>query len=156
MEPSTFQLYKISKKQNTIYLVLTIIMFVSGIVGVILISFFDIELFYGKTALYTMFVFQGGLGIYIARNNFKAADYFVSWDDKEIRYNLPCNKELETIKIDDIKSIDKEPQDIQIKLKNNESKHFKFTYFYFPKRQNILDYFESLKAQVDRKNILQI
>ncbi len=156
MEPTTFKLYRISKKQNIIYLVLTIIMFVVGIVGFILSSVIDVEFFMSKTTVYIMFAFQGAFGIFIARNNIKAVEYFVSWDNNEIRYQLPDIKTLETIKIEDIKSVEKAPQEIQIKLNNNEIKHFKFVYFYFPKRTTILDYFESLKTQVVNRNKLAI
>jgi hypothetical protein len=149
MEPNTFKLYKISKKQNTIYLVLTITMLIIGIAGFILQTVSDIEFFMGNTTLYIMFAFQGAIGIFIARNNMKAVEYFVSWDDNEIRYQLPNTKEFESIRIEDIKSIEKASQEIQIKLNNNEIKHFKFVYFYFPKRTTILDYFEALKTQVE-------
>jgi hypothetical protein len=154
MEPNTFKLYKISKKQNVIYLVLTITMLIIGLTGFVIPFVSDIEFFMGNTSMYIMFAFQGVIGIFIARNNIKAVKYFVSWDDNEISYQLPDNETLETIKIEDIKSIEKAPQEIKIKLNNNEIKHFKFVYFYFPKRTTILNYFELLKTQAENRTKL--
>jgi len=79
----------------------------------------------------------------------KKEKYFVSWDDNEIQYLIPKNKEIETIKINDIHSIEKTNLEFKISLKNNEIKNFSFYYFFFPKRKEILDFFESLKSQVE-------
>lgn len=123
-----------------------LVMSIAGLLGILIIlisnnpKFLKLEIF-----SYILLLWQGILGIFLARNNLKNLKYFVSWDDNEIQYLLPKNKEIQIIKIQDIQSVEKTNQEFRIVLKNNEIKNFSFIYFYFPTRQTILDYFETLQ-----------
>lgn len=146
METRRFQVYKTNSKGNRIWLILMLVMSIAGLLGILIIlisdnpKFLQLEIF-----SYILLLWQGILGIFIARNNLKNLKYFVSWDDNEIQYLLPKNKEIQIIKIQDIQSVEKTNQEFRIELKNNEIKNFSFIYFYFPTRQTILDYFETLQ-----------
>lgn len=146
METRRFQVYKTNSKGNRIWLILMLVMSIAGLLGILIIlisdnpKFLKLEIF-----SYILLLWQGILGIFLARNNLKNLKYFVSWDDNEIQYLLPKNKEIQIIKIQDIQSVEKTNQEFRIVLKNNEIKNFSFIYFYFPTRQTILDYFETLQ-----------
>jgi hypothetical protein len=146
METRRFQVYKTNSKGNRIWLILMLVMGIAGLLGILIIlisdnpKFLKLEIF-----SYILLLWQGILGIFLARNNLKNLKYFVSWDDNEIQYLLPKNKEIQIIKIQDIQSVEKTNQEFRIVLKNNEIKNFSFIYFYFPTRQTILDYFETLQ-----------
>lgn len=146
METRRFQVYKTNSKGNRIWLILMLVMSIAGLLGILIIlisnnpKFLKLEIF-----SYILLFWQGILGIFLARNNLKNLKYFVSWDDNEIQYLLPKNKEIQIIKIQDIQSVEKTNQEFRITLKDNEIKNFSFIYFYFPTRQTILDYFETLQ-----------
>ncbi len=44
--------------------------------------------------------------------------YFIEWDDKEIRFLLPDTKSIETLQIDEIKSVGIKLFEIELELKN--------------------------------------
>lgn len=146
METRRFQVYKTNSKGNIIWLILMLVMSIAGLLGILIIlisnnpKFLQLEIF-----SYILLLWQGILGIFLARNNLKNLKYFVSWDDNEIQYLLLKNKEIQIIKIQDIQSVEKPNQEFRIVLKNNEIKNFSFIYFYYPTRQTILNYFETLQ-----------
>jgi hypothetical protein len=148
METTRFQVYKINTKGNKTWLILMVIMSIIGLLGIsiILISG-DPEFLKLEINSYVFLLMQGVLGFFLARNNLKNEKYFVSWNDNEIQYLLPKNKEPEIIRIADIQSVEKTNCEFRITLKNNEIKNFSFNYFYFPTRQAIFDYFETIKNQ---------
>lgn len=149
MEPRRFQLYKTnSQKQMRIYLVFCIVMTVLGLVGLISELGFNYRIFNLQTSLFVMLIFQGAIGVYIARKNFDNIKYFVSWDENELNYHLPNNNEPVNIRLTEILKIEREPQKIRIELKTGEIIYFGFTYFYFPTRTTILDFFEVIKLKV--------
>jgi hypothetical protein len=155
METTRFQVYKINAKGNKTSLILMAIMSIVGLLGILIILFSgNPEFLKLKINSYVLFLLQGLLGIVLVRNTIKNEKYFVSLKDDEIQYLLPKNKELETIRIQDIQSIEKTNRDFRIMLKNNEIKNFSFYYFYFPTRQTIIDYFESLKARVENLSVI--
>jgi hypothetical protein len=152
METKRFKVYKTNSKGNRIWLILMLVMSIVGLLGIIIIlisdnpKFLKLEIF-----SYILLLWQGILGIFLARNNLKNEKYFVSWDDTKIQYQLPKDKEPVLIKIQDVQSVEKTNQEFRITLKDNETKNFSFNYFYFPTRQTIFDYFESLKINIDNK-----
>lgn len=156
METTRFQVYKISLKSTRKLLILWSIMCVFGLWGILTIWLSENLKLLGVTiASYVLFLMQGFLGIVIALKNFKSIKYFVSWDDNEIQYQLPNNKEPEIIRIEDIQSVEKTNRDFRNTLKNNEIKNFSFNYFYFPTRQTIFEYFELVKSQAENGNLLK-
>ncbi len=152
MEPKRFQLYKTnSQQQMRFVLVFSFVMIVLGLVGLISELGFNYRIFNIQTTVYITLAFQGALGVYIARNNIDNNKYFVSWDENELNYHLPNNSEPVNIRLTEIRKIERESQKIRIELNPGEVKYFSFNYFYFPTRQTIFDYFESLKQNVENK-----
>jgi hypothetical protein len=151
MEPKRFQLYKTnSQKQMRYFLVFSIIMIVLGLAGLISELGFNYRIFNLQTNLFVLLALQGAIGVFIARKNFDNIKYFVSWDENELNYHLPNNSEPVNIRLTEIRKIEREPQKIRIELKTGEVKYFGFTYFYFPSRTTILDFFEGLKTEVKK------
>jgi len=149
MEPKRFQLYKTnSQQQMRFYFVFCIVMTVLGLAGLISELGFNYRIFNLQTNLFVLLAFQGAIGVYIARKNFDNIKYFVSWDENELNYHLPSNIEPVNIRLSEIRKIEREPQRIRIELKTGEVKYFGFTYFYFPTRTTILDFFERIKTMV--------
>ena len=151
MEPKRFQLYKTnSQQQMRIYLVFCFVMTVLGLVGLISELGFNYMIFNLQTTVFVLLAFQGAFGVYIARKNFGNNKYFVSWDENELNFHLPNNSGPENIRLTDIRKIERQPQKIRIELKTGEVKYFGFTYFYFPTRTTILDFFEGIKTEVEK------
>lgn len=149
MEPKRFQLYKTNSQQMKFYLFFCILMTVLGLAGLISELGFNYRIFNLQTSLFVMLTLQGAIGVYIARKNFDNIKYFVSWDENELNYHLPNKSEPEKIRLTEIRKIEREPQKIRIELKTGEVKYFGFTYFYFPTRTTILEFFEGLKVRVE-------
>jgi hypothetical protein len=146
METTRFQVYKTNYKANKIILVLFATMSFFAIWGFTTILISENQKLLGiSISSYVIFLMQSIPGIVLVLKNLKNDKYFFSWDENEIQYHLPNNKEPVFIKIGDIKSVEKVNQVIKITLTNSEIKNFNFTYFYFPNRQKILDFFESLQ-----------
>jgi hypothetical protein len=124
-------------------------MTVLGLAGLISELGFQYMIFNLQTSLFVMLAFQGAIGVYIARKNFDNIKYFFSWDENELNYHLPNNSEPINIRLTEIRKIEREPQKIRIELKNGDVKYFGFTYFYFPTRTTILDFFEGIKTRVE-------
>jgi hypothetical protein len=120
-----------------------------GLAGLISELGFKYRIFNLQTSLFVMLIFQRAIGVYIARKNIGNNKYFVSWDENELNYHLPNNKEPENIRLSEIRKIEREPQKIRIELKTGEIKYFGFNYFYFPTRTTILDFFEGVKTEVE-------
>ena len=131
-----------------IYFVFCIVMIVLGMVGLISEFGFNYRIFNLQTSLFVMLIFQGAIGVYIARKNIDNIKYFVSWDENELNYHLPNNSGPVNIRLTEIRKVEREPQKIRIELKTGEVKYFGFTYFYFPTRTTILDFFEGIKLKV--------
>ena len=145
MEPKRFQLYKTnSQQQMRIYLVFCIVMIVLGLAGLISELGFNYRIFNLQTSLFVMLIFQGAIGVYIAMKNIDSNKYFVSWDENELNYHLPNHSEPVNIRLSEIRKIERETQKIRIELKTGEVKYFGFTYFYFPTRTTILDFFKGI------------
>lgn len=110
MEPKRFQLYKTnSQQQMRIYLVFCIVMIVLGLAGLISELGFNFRIFNLQTSLFVMLIFQGAIGVYIARKNIDNNKYFVSWDEDELSYHLPNNSEPVKIYLSEILKIEREP-----------------------------------------------
>jgi len=151
METTRFQVYKTNIKGIRFWLVLMGIMSVLGLLGILIILFSGNPKFLKlEMPTYILFLMQGVPGIFLARNNLKNEKYFVSWDNYEIQFQLPKDKEPVIIRIEDIQSVEKTNREFRITLNNKEIKNFSFNYFYFPTRQTIFDYFESLEIRLEK------
>lgn len=156
METTRFQVYKVSIKANKLILSLVVAMSIFSLWGILTILITDNLRPLGiSISSYLIFLMQGVLGVVLVLRNFKNDKYFVSWDDNELSYQLPKDKEPVIIKITDIQSVEKTNQNYKITLNNNVIKNFCFNYFYFPTRQTIFDFFESIKSRVENMSAIK-
>ena len=88
-------------------------------------------------------VIAWGLGFKTIQNE----KYFVEWDDESIRWWLPKNKEIETIKISEIRSIEIEKLLVKIGL-DDKQKIFNLKFFYYPERKTIQQKFEEIQKSL--------
>jgi len=154
METTRFQVYKINKKGIKYFFVLCTVIAILGLLGIIVLMLSENPKFLKlEISSYFFLLLQGVVGIVISVKNFNSEKYFFSWDDYEIQYQLPKDKEPVLIRVEDIQSVEKTNRDFRITLKNNEIKNFSFNYFYFPTRQTIFDFFESLKNKAEIINM---
>lgn len=97
---------------------------------------------------YVALAFQGvvawGVGLYSIGNE----KYFVEWDDEVIRWWLPRRKEIETIRIEDIRSVKKDSKKIIVELENTK-KDFNLNFFFYPERKMIVDKFEDIRQSIE-------
>jgi hypothetical protein len=68
------------------------------------------------------FVFQGILFIIMGYAFLNRRKYFIEWDDKEMRFLLPGAKAVDSVIIDDIKSVNIRLFEIEMELKNGTRK----------------------------------
>ena len=153
LNPQQFQLYKINPVLMKLYFMFCVIMTVFGLAGLVSELAFNYMIFNLQTSFFVLMAFNGAFGVYIALKNFDSIKYFVSWDENELSYHLPNNKETEIIRLSEISKIVREPQKIRIELKTHEIKYFSFTYFYFPTRTTILDFFEGVRVKVEEEKM---
>jgi len=69
-----------------------------------------------------LFFFQGMLFIIMGFASLKSRKYFIEWDDKEMRFFLPGAKVVDSVIIDDIRSVNIRLFEIELELKNGPKK----------------------------------
>lgn len=94
-------------------------------------------------------IFQGLITVYVLWNALKSKRYFISWDEHEIHYLLPKSKQPEWIKLPEIQSVDIESKRVVLSLENSEQKCINLNFFYFPKRTRVVEYFQSLRDNLE-------
>lgn len=93
-------------------------------------------------------IFQGIITVFITWNALKSKRYFISWDEDSIRYLLPKDKQSEWIRVYDIQYVSIDKKEVVLSLANNEQKRINLNFFYYPKRSRVLEYFQSLKGNL--------
>lgn len=93
-------------------------------------------------------IFQGIITVFITWNALKSKRYFISWDEDSIRYLLPKDKQSEWIRVYDIQYVSIDKKEVVLSLVNNEQKRINLNFFYYPKRSRVLEYFQSLKGNL--------
>ncbi|MFP4065391.1 MAG: hypothetical protein ACLFS0_07800 [Bacteroidales bacterium] len=98
---------------------------------------------------YITLAFQGVVAWWVGLNTIRNEKYFVEWDDEVIRWWLPRRKEIETIRIKDILSVEKKDNlMINLGLKDAQ-KTFSLKFFFYPERKLIVDKFEAIGQSLD-------
>lgn len=117
------KIYRIKKLGIKYFMIIGAILLVAG---VILSLRFIIEgigsQFLPLNMVYLPFTSTGFLFIILGYLALKNDKYFFEWDDVEIAYLLPKHKDVEVIKIADIKGISIKLFEITIKLADDEKK----------------------------------
>src|SRR5690606_38130436 len=93
-------------------------------------------------------IFQGIITVFITWNALKSKRYFISWDEDSIRYLLPKDKQSEWIRVYDIQYVSIDKKEVVLSLADNEQKRINLNFFYYPKRSRVLEYFQSLKGNL--------
>jgi len=69
-----------------------------------------------------LFFLQGIVFVIIGVASLKSRKYFIEWDDKEMRFFLPGARVVDSVIIDDIKSVNIRLFEIELELKNGLKK----------------------------------
>jgi hypothetical protein len=145
------KVYKTNSKYNNIYLALCVAISIVGISGIVMMLFREEPIVsFLNEANYILLLFHGVLGMWFIWKNNINRKYFVAWNDHEISYLLPKSKITETIKIKDIKSLNKTIGKVDIELINGETKRFSLNSFFFPERRKINDFFEEINSHLTK------
>ena len=145
------QVFKNKSKHTRLYLILFFGLILIGLIGIVMTYVFKTSFipFLNEAAYFVLF-FNGIITCWIIWDSAKKAKYFVEWNNSEINYLLPKSDKTESIKFENIKSIDVNPSDVIITLNNSEIKHFDLSLFFFPERQVIIDFFEENKGKLTK------
>jgi len=142
-------LYKPRSKYTTLYLVICLAISLVGAVGLVMALVWDkalIPMF--NEGSYIVLLGNGMGSFFIVRDSAKKAKYYVAWNEEEITFLLPKSKQPETIKLDDITSVEMGSTKILIGLRDNTVKEFGVFYFFYPERQRVKDFFEGLNEKL--------
>jgi len=71
---------------------------------------------------FLLFFLQGILFVIMGYASLKSKKYFIEWDDKEMRFLLPGSKVVDSVIIDDIKSVNIKLFEIELELNNGPKK----------------------------------
>lgn len=99
------------------------------------------------TANYITLAFQGVVAWWVGLYTIRNEKYFVEWDDEVIRWWLPRRKEIETLRIADIRSVRTDRNKIVVELENTQ-KEFNLNFFFYPERKMIQDKFEGIRQSL--------
>lgn len=142
------QVFKNKSKHSRLYLIICLAFILTGIIGLFLsfvLQMAFIPLL--NEASYFVFIFNGMISFFIVWDSMKKAKYFVAWNEYEVWFLLPKSAQTESIKIENIKSVEMKQSEIIIELHNHEKKYFNLNYFFYPERKMIIDFFEGIKKQ---------
>lgn len=139
------QIYTRQKKIELFFKISGIFSFILGLTGLI-ISYkegFKTAIISGNWNFY-IFTIQG-LFFFLWGHSYKRNErFFIEWDDKELKYLLPKNKNIESIILSEIKEISIKLYEIKIKLPENE-KTLSLENVQFKELRRIKDKFENIK-----------
>lgn len=153
MKPSHIPIYNVKTTSLKVLLAIAFILGFFGLTGIIDQVFFNHSLKITNSIFFSVFlVFQSSISAFLVYQGFKNSKYFVAWNENEFNYLLPKNKQMETVPVNEIESIDFEKHIIKITLKNGEQKHFNLNYLFLPKRRQVSEYFQAIKNQTENKS----
>lgn len=97
------------------------------------------------TGMFFAFLFNGVAMLWNAIHNKKMAPYFISWDNEQLKFLLPKSKEETTISLSSIDNVSISEKYVTLTLQNGEQHKVNYSPFYFPERQEIIDYFKAMQ-----------
>ena len=149
MKEAYIQLYNRNEKSIKILMVLSILLFTIGTIGLIFrLSSWNMQLFEISLCQNLVLIFQGITTFFILKSSLKFKRFFISWNNYEISYHFPKNKHPEKFRIDEIKALKIVGNEINVLLKSDESKTINLNYAFIPKRNFIREYFETLEMNL--------
>lgn len=151
MKPAYIPIYKVKPRQLKVFTSIAILVSLWGLIGIINHLWLNQSLPVFRSISFNAFVvLEGAVIIFIGFQGLRNSKYFVAWTENEFNYLLPKNKQMETVPVSEIESIQFEKHIIKITLKNGEQKHFNLNYLFLPKRRQVSEYFESLNSQINQ------
>jgi len=152
MKPAYIPIYNVKTTSLKVLLAIAIILGVIGIGSIIDYLFLGHSWRITNHLFVSIFlILQSASSIFIVIQGFRNTKYFVAWNESEINYLLPKSKQMETIALNEIKSIQFENQLIVITLKNQDELAFNLNYLYLPQRNRVREYFQAIKEQTESK-----
>lgn len=140
------QVFKSKSKYSKLYLKICIGFMLIGIIGLCMSVILELPFIpFLNEAGYFVLLFNGLISYWIVWDSMKKEKYFIAWNPNEINYLLPKADTTETIVIESIKTVDLNPDEVTIGLKNGETKRINLNYFFFPERKTIIDFFEGMR-----------
>ena len=143
-------LFKIKKNFIKVFVGFGIIFILLGLI--ILLSALNVGFnysFFGGYWNSIIYIVQGIIFILLGFYQLKYKNYFVEWDEKEIRYFIKGEKQIRHIEISEIKSIDIKQNKIVIQISKHEEKiEIEFELVEYNTLTKIKKKFEELKANL--------
>ena len=154
MEKMYLQIFNVKTKGAKVLIVLNFVFIIIGLYGITGLYWFEDRLILPQSMIFYIFIiFISSVQVYMNFKNFKYKQYFISWDENEIRFFVPKSKETEIIKIQNIQSITIDSWRIIIKMKDQREKRFNSNLFFIPKRNTVVEYFKTLKNRIENKDL---
>jgi len=146
MKPAYIQIYYVKTTSLKVLLAIAVILGIFGLAGIVDHLFLNQSWQISNQLFLSVFLLlQSGSSVFIVYQGFRNSKYFVAWNKNEFNFFLPNSKQIETIPTNEIESVEFEEQFIKIELKNSEVKHFNTNYLYHPKRELVVNFFQSFK-----------
>lgn len=148
MEKTYLQLYPRNDKFIKFFMGFTVLIAAFGILGLASNLLIENKLFPNFTlGSSILFLLLGITYFLLLLKRLGAKKFHISWDDKEIHYFLPKEKQPEQIKINDIETITINEKEIKMVLNNDQEKRINLNYVYLPQKNQVREFFETLKRK---------
>ena len=139
------QIYRRNEKGIKVLIIVSLLVLLAGIAGLISNLFLDKSTFPGLTLWNSLlFIFLGILYVILMRKSLRDKKYHISWNDKAVQFQLPKQKEVERIDLDDIDAVTVSDQEIKMKLKNDQEKKINLNFIFLPQRDMVKEFFETM------------
>ncbi|HKL32978.1 MAG TPA: hypothetical protein VJ919_10600 [Tangfeifania sp.] len=153
MKPAYIPIYNVKTTSLKVLLTIAVILGIFGLAGIVDYLFLNKSWQISDQLFLSIFlILQSASSVFIINQGFRNTKYFVAWNENEINFLLPKSKQMETIPLNEIKSVQFEKHIVKITLKNNEVKHFNLNYLFLPKKRQVAEYFEILKSRTELKS----
>ena len=146
------QIYKKQKGQEIFVKIFGLLFIIYGLTFLIksLAYGFKTETF-GGVWNYVFYILQGLVLFVLGHSKKRNEKYFIQWDDSELKYMLPKDKNIETINLLDIRKITIQLFEIIIELPD-VTKTLSLENVQFKELRIIKEKFEELKLDAEKRN----
>jgi len=146
------QVYKINPIINFVSKAFAVLYLVWGVWGLISLYFTPgKKTFLGGQISFFGYIIQGILFFALVYSNLKKGRYFIEWDDRQIRYLLNHDRQVNTIQISEITGVSIKLYEIILQLtKTERTLHIELIQYKDIKR--IKEKFEEIKENNELKN----
>lgn len=140
------QIYRRNEKGIKLLVIVSVLLFLAGIAGLISNLFIEKSTFFDLPLWNSLlFMFFGVFYTILMRKSLRDKKYHISWNDKEISFLLPKQKEVERVDLEGIDTIVISDQEIKMKLKSGQGKKINLNFIFLPQRDRVKEFFKTLK-----------